>query len=65
MDLGVVKNENMKWIISKNFWYQIIHHHNRVPLSPLAVYVYTFSTLIYFLPKSTPFSPQKNKQNAP
>ena len=47
--------------------YQIVQHHSRVPLSPLAdslVYVYTFSSLIYFIPKSTSFS-LKNNQAAP
>ena len=36
------------------------------PISGLTalVYVYTFSTLIYFLPKSTSFS-QKTNRNAP
>ena len=42
--------------------YQIVHHHNKVILIPLAdslVYVYTFSNQIYFLPKSTLSYPQK------
>ena len=49
--------------------YQIVHHHNKVPLIPLVdyrllVYVYIYSTLIYFLPKSTSFPPKTNR-NAP
>ena len=56
----------MKWIIGRKE-YQIVRHHNKVLLIPLAdslVYEYTFSTLIYFRPKSTSFSP-KNNQTAP
>ena len=49
--------------------YQIAHHHNKVPLIPLVdqlVYVFTYSTLIYFLPKkSTSFPPNFNQTPPP
>ena len=54
---------NMKWIISR----QLPDNKKRVPLIPIAdwlVYVYIFSTLIYFLSKSTSFPPRNNR-NAP
>ena len=46
--------------------YQIVHHHNKVILIPLAdllVYVCTFSNLIYFLPKSKSFHPKNNRNS--
>ena len=51
----------MKGIISWQIQvYQIVHHHNKVPLSSLAEYLVPmifipFTTLFSFIPKSTPF----------
>ena len=57
----------MKWIISRQLPDSPPPLHNKVPLIPLVdllVYVYTFSTLIHLLSKSTSF-PQKTNRNAP
>ena len=32
--LGIVKNLNVKRIISRQLYYQIVHHHNKMPLIP-------------------------------
>lgn len=51
-----------KWkILNLRVKYEV-HHQNKVPLSSLAHLCITFSTLIFFLLKSTPFPPLKKKE---
>ena len=69
LDLGVVKNWNMKWIICRQLPDSPPPQQLKGASHPFSgltalVYVYTFSNLIYFLPKSTSF-PQKTNCNAP
>ena len=69
LDLGVVKNWNVKWIICRQLPdspppQQLKGASHPISRLTALVYVYTFSNLIYFLPKSTSF-PQKTNCNAP
>ena len=68
LDLGVVKNWNVKWIICRQLPDSPPPQQLKGASDPFSgltalVYVYTFSNLIYFLPKSTSF-PQKTNCNA-
>ena len=68
LDLGVVKNWNMKWVISRQLPDSPPPQEGASdPISRLTGLctipgaVYTYSTLIYFLPKSTSFLPNFNQ----